>query len=94
MTTLNKSQLVDAVSNDVDATKKLVGEVLDSVLEHVVKSLKGGSDVALKNFCTFKVKDRKARAGVNPKTGEKINIPACRVPGVSFSKHVKDSVKS
>jgi DNA-binding protein HU-beta len=93
MSTLNKSQLVDAVSNDVDATKKLVAEVLDSVLEHVVNSLTSGNDVALKNFCTFKVKDRKARVGVNPKTGQKINIPACRVPGVSFSKHVKESVK-
>ena len=40
MGALNKSQLVDAVSNDVDATKKLVGEVLDSVLEHIVNSLK------------------------------------------------------
>ena len=59
MSTLNKSQLVDAVSNDVDATKKLVAEVLDSVLEHVVNSLTSGNDVALKNFCTFKVKDRK-----------------------------------
>lgn len=94
MGTLNKSQLVDAVSNDVDATKKLVGEVLDSVLEHVVASLKSGTDVALKNFCTFKVKHRNARVGVNPKTGAKLDIPACRVPGVSFSKHVKESVKN
>jgi nucleoid DNA-binding protein len=93
MGALNKSQLVDAVSNDVDATKKLVGEVLDSVLEHIVNSLKGGTDVALKNFCTFKVKHRKARAGVNPKTGAKIQIAACTVPGVSFSKNVKEAVK-
>tara|TARA_A100001015_G_C14523655_1_gene531388 strand:- start:286 stop:567 length:282 start_codon:yes stop_codon:yes gene_type:complete len=93
MGTLNKSQLVDAVSNDVDATKKLVGEVLDSVLDHVVNNLKGGNDVALKNFCTFKVKHRNARAGVNPKTGDRINIPACNVPGVSFSKNVKEAVK-
>ena len=93
MGTLNKSQLVDAVSNDVDATKKLVGEVLDSVLEHITRNLSSGTDVALKNFCTFKVKHRNARAGVNPKTGERINIPACTVPAVAFSKHVKESVK-
>ena len=50
--------------------------------------------MALKNFCTFKVKHRKARAGVNPKTGAKIQIAACKVPGVSFSKNVKDAVKN
>ncbi len=93
MGTTNKSELINMVSSNVDMSKKAVGEVLDSILESIVSSLKNGNDVALKNFCTFKVKHRKARTGVNPQTGSPLQIPAANVPGATFSKTVKQAIK-
>jgi len=60
--------------------------------KHITTALKNGEEVRLSNFGIFKATQRKARAGVNPGTGEKIKIPAKRVPVFTPSKGLKESI--
>lgn len=91
---MTKGDLVDAIMKGADlGTKKLAGEVVDLFFDTITKSLKKGDDVAITGFGTFKVAKRAARMGINPKTGEKIKIPAATVPKFKAGKALKDAVK-
>ncbi len=73
-------------------TKSQTEAVVDAVFDAITKSLSRGEEVALTGFGTFKVSHRSARAGVNPRTGEKIQIAAKTVPKFSAGKGLKDAV--
>jgi DNA-binding protein HU-beta len=89
---LTKADLVDAVANEFELSKRLSGEILDLMLEEIKSALQSGDKVQLIPFGSFLVRDRKAREGRNPKTGAKIKIPARRVPAFSAGKGLKDAV--
>ena len=89
---MNKSELVDQIAKTADVTKAEAERTLNALVETVTKALKSGDDVALIGFGTFKVSNRAARTGRNPRTGETINIPAARVPKFSAGKALKDAV--
>ena len=89
---MNKSDLIDAIALSADISKAAAGRALDSFIEAVTEELKGGDQVALVGFGTFQVKDRAARTGRNPQTGEPIQIKASRVPGFKAGKALKDAV--
>lgn len=93
MTNVNKSALVDAISTKTDMSKKDVEAVIDAFEEVVTQELRNGNKVTLTGFGTYKVSDRKAREGINPQTGEKIQIPAMRVPKFTAGKALKEAVK-
>lgn len=90
---VNKSQLVEALSTKTDMPKASTERFLDALVEEITSQLQSGNDVALTGFGTFKTSDRKAREGVNPKTGEKIQIPAMTVPKFSAGKALKEAVR-
>ncbi|PIT93362.1 MAG: DNA-binding protein [Candidatus Harrisonbacteria bacterium CG10_big_fil_rev_8_21_14_0_10_38_8] len=91
---MRKDDLVEAVMKDAEiATKKQAQAAVEAVFSNIVKSLSKGKDVAMTGFGTFKVTKRAARQGVNPKTGEKIKIPAAKVPKFKAGKSLKDAVK-
>ncbi|MCW3082070.1 MAG: family DNA-binding protein [Segetibacter sp.] len=77
--TMNKAELIAKISDDTDVTKTQVNAVLDSFVDAVTKTLKGGDKVTLVGFGTFSVSKRLARNGRNPQTGEIIKIKAKRV---------------
>jgi DNA-binding protein HU-beta len=77
---MNKRELVDAVASDKDLTKTEVEGVLDAVLENIVSALEGGNDVSIAGFGSFEVRERAARQGRNPQTGEQIDIAASKAP--------------
>ncbi|MBP8626011.1 MAG: HU family DNA-binding protein [Syntrophorhabdaceae bacterium] len=77
---MNKAELTGKIAEELDITKTLAGEVLNSFIKNVQESLKAGEKVTLIGFGTFSVAQRKARAGRNPQTGKKIKIPAKKVP--------------
>ena len=79
---MNKADLIDAVAEDSDLTKASAARALDSAIENITNALKGGNSVTLVGFGTFTVRQREARMGRNPRTGEAIQIKASRVPGV------------
>src|SRR2546425_12082503 len=76
---MNKAELTARVARDTKMTKVQAARVIDSLLEHITKSLKKGERASLVGFGTFTVTRRKARTGRNPQTGSPIQIPARRV---------------
>ena len=76
---MNKADLIDKLSGDAGITKGQAGAALDSFVEAVTKSLKGGGKVTLVGFGTFSVSKRAARNGRNPQTGAVIKIKARKV---------------
>ncbi len=93
MAKLTKDDLAQIIVKNTDCSKKAAGDCLNDLLDEITKGLKGGKDVVLTGFGTFKVTKRKARTGRNPQTGETIKIPAKRVPKFKAGKSLKDAVK-
>lgn len=89
---MNKSELIDAIAESVDISKAAAGRALDAVISSVTGALKNGEQVVLVGFGTFSVKERAARTGRNPQTGDPIEIAAARIPGFKAGKALKDAV--
>ena len=89
---MNKSELIEAITQDADISKAAAGRALDSVISSVTGALKNGESVSLVGFGTFSVKARAARAGRNPQTGATIQIAAANVPSFKAGKALKDAV--
>ncbi|CAM3297022.1 HU family DNA-binding protein [Halomonas lysinitropha] len=89
---MNKSELVEAIAASADIPKAAASRALDAMVETVADSLKKGDSVSLVGFGTFQVKERAARTGRNPQTGQPIEISAAKVPSFKAGKALKDSV--
>lgn len=89
---MNKSELIDAIADSADLSKASAGRALEATLEAVTGALKGGDSVALVGFGTFQVKERAARTGRNPQTGEPMDIAAAKVPSFKAGKALKDAL--
>jgi DNA-binding protein HU-beta len=85
--------LVQKMVDKFGMTKKEATEMLSWLTEEIVHDLKNGFQVKIAGLGTFKVRERKARVALNPKTGEKINLPAKRVPRFTPAKDLKEAVK-
>lgn len=91
---MKKQDLVEAVLKATGMeTKKQAEAAVDAVFDAVVKAMSRGEDVAITGFGTFRIAKRAARVGVNPKTGEKINIPASIKPKFRAGKLLKEAVQ-
>ena len=91
---MNKNDLVAAVSSNTGLSKADAAKAVDGVFSTVTGALRQGSDVRLVGFGTFSVVNRKASVGRNPRTGEKIQIPASRQPKFKAGKSLKQSVNT
>jgi len=89
---VNKSELIDAVAAGADISKAAAGRALDAMIEAVTSALKNGEQVNLVGFGTFIVRERAARSGRNPRTGETIDIKAAKNPSFKAGKALKDAV--
>ncbi|MBZ9557010.1 MULTISPECIES: nucleoid-associated protein HU-beta [Modicisalibacter] len=89
---MNKSELIEAIAASADIPKAAASRALDAMIDTVTDSLKKGDSVALVGFGTFTVKERAARTGRNPQTGQPIEISAAKVPSFKAGKALKDSV--
>lgn len=90
---MKKTDLVEVVMKAASLdTKKQAEAAVDAVFETIVKSLGRGEEVAIAGFGTFRVSKRAARVGINPKTGEKIQIPAKTAPKFRAGKLLKEAV--
>ena len=90
---MNKAELVSAVAERADISKKDSEKAVKAVFEVIEESLAQSEKVQLVGFGTFEVKDRAARTGRNPQTKEEIQIPAAKVPGFKAGKALKDAVQ-
>lgn len=90
---MNKSDLVEQLAKEAKMTKVDADRAINTVTEQMTKSLKKGERVTLAGLGSFDVTKQAARQGRNPQTGEKIHIPARKVPRFKPAKKLKEAVK-
>ncbi|MBM7701715.1 HU family DNA-binding protein [Metabacillus iocasae] len=90
---MNKTELINAVAEASELSKKDATKAVDAVFESILETLKTGDKVQLIGFGNFEVRERAARKGRNPQTGDEIEIPASKVPAFKPGKALKDAVK-
>lgn len=91
---MTKQEFVDQVANESGLSKADAGKAVDAFLDVVEDALQRGGEVNFTGFGKFSVADRGARQGVNPQTGDRIQIPASKVPRFSAGSALKKAVKS
>ena len=90
---MNKASIVEAVHTVLGGTKVQAEQVVDTVLDSIVNSLKKGEEVSIAGLGIFSVKQRAARDARNPRTGETIKVAAMKVPKFRAAKALKEAVK-
>ena len=91
---MTKADLVDDVSRSSELSKKDAEVIVQTVLDSIIESLKSGEKVELRGFGSFRLRDRASRQGRNPKTGEKVFVPAKKVPYFKPGKDLKELINS
>ncbi|MCZ6718600.1 MAG: HU family DNA-binding protein [Gammaproteobacteria bacterium] len=89
---MNKSELIDAIAQSADISKAAAARALEAALDTITGALKRGDPVTLVGFGTFNVRQRAARSGRNPRTGETIFIKASKNPAFKAGKALKDAI--
>ncbi len=90
---MTKPEIVGFIAGQADITKKAATVVLDTLVGTIQDTLKQGEGkIKISNLGTFRVLEKKARAGVNPRTGRKMSIPSMEVPRFYASKALKEAV--
>src|SRR6187402_2336974 len=90
---MNKTDLINAVSEQADLSKKDASKAVDAVFDSITSSLVEGGKVQLVGFGSFEVRERSARKGRNPQTGQEIEIAASKAPSFKPGKALKDSIQ-
>ena len=90
---MNKTELIAAAAAEANVSKKEAAAVIEAAIAAVTASLKKGEKIQLIGFGTFEVREREARKGKNPKTGEVIEIAATKVPAFKAGAALKNAVK-
>ena len=90
---MNKDKLVDSIAAKLGSTKAEAERAVNAILDEVSNTLSRGEEISFTGFGTFVVSSRKARAGVNPRTREKIQIAAVKAPKFRAGKNLKEAVR-
>jgi DNA-binding protein HU-beta len=90
---MNKTELIAKISETAELTKKDATKAVDAVFEAIAEALKAGDKVQLIGFGNFEVRERAARKGRNPQTGEEIEISASKVPAFKPGKALKEDIQ-
>jgi DNA-binding protein HU-beta len=91
---MNRSELIDAASQASGLSKSQTTKVLDSIIENISDAVQKGDKVSLSGFGTFERRERAARTGRNPQTGEPLQVAASKAPAFKPAKAFKDAVNS
>ena len=89
---MTKADLIDEVSRLAELTRKDSEVIVETIFDSVVRSLRAGDKIEIRGFGSFRTRQRKPRTGRNPKTGEKVEVPAKKIPFFKPSKELKDLV--
>lgn len=93
MNKITKKDLAELVASKVNCTKKDANEVVNAIFDEITATIKKGDVADISGFGKFVLKERKARTGINPSTGAKIEIAASKAPGFRAAKALKEAVK-
>ena len=91
---MTKADLIEEVSRVVEMTRKDSEVIVESIFESIVRALHSGDKIEIRGFGSFRTRERQARIGRNPKTGERVDVPAKRIPFFKPSKELKDLVNT
>ena len=91
---MTKADLIDEVSRLAELTRKDSEVIVETIFDSVVRSLRAGDKIEIRGFGSFRTRQRKPRMGRNPKTGEKVEVPAKKIPFFKPSKELKDLVNA
>lgn len=91
---MTKAELVDEVARSTQLTKKHAEIIVNTVFDSIVHSLKEGEKIELRGFGSFRIRHRGPRQGRNPKTGEKVEVPAKRIPYFKPGKELREMLNS
>ena len=89
---MTKAELIERVAVATDVTKKQAEAIVDTIFEAIIRSLKQGQKIELRGFGSFRLRERGARIGRNPKTGVKVNVPAKKIPYCKPGKELKELI--
>jgi DNA-binding protein HU-beta len=89
---MNKAELIDAVASSADLSKAAATRAVDALVDTITETLRKGDSCTLVGFGTFEVRERSARTGRNPQTGEAIQIKASKAPAFKAGKAFKDAL--
>jgi len=89
---MTKADLIDEVSRVADLTRKDSEIIVECIFDSVVRSLRTGDKIEIRGFGSFRTRQRKPRVGRNPKTGDRVEVPAKKIPYFKPSKELKDLV--
>ena len=90
---MTKQEFVDQVASKSGLTRSDASKAVDAMLDSITDALRSGQDVSFTGFGKFSASARKARQGVNPRTGEKVDIPATTVPKFTAGSQLKQAVR-
>ena len=91
---MTKADLIDQVSQLVEVTRKDSEVIVETIFDSIVRSLRAGDKIEIRGFGSFRTSKRKPRVGRNPKTGDRVEVPAKTIPYFKPSKELKDLVNS
>jgi DNA-binding protein HU-beta len=91
---VTKADFIDRVSSKSGLSKRDATKAVDAFLDSITEALRGGDSVSFTGFGKFSPQHRKERQGVNPRTGQRVTIPAARVPKFSAGSSLKQALKS
>ncbi len=89
---MTKAELINAIADKGELTKKDAEKALNAVVDSITDALASGDKVQIVGFGTFEVRDKKAKEAINPRTKEKIQVPAKKAPAFKAGKALKDAV--
>ena len=93
-TRITKADLIDEISRLAELTRKDSEVIVETIFDSVVRSLRVGDKIEIRGFGSFRTRQRKPRVGRNPKTGDRVEVPAKKIPYFKPSKELKDVVNN
>ncbi|HEY6943564.1 MAG TPA: HU family DNA-binding protein [Candidatus Acidoferrum sp.] len=92
--TLTKADLIEEVLNVTELPRKESETIVETVFDNIIAALQKGEKIEIRGFGSFRTRERRGRVGRNPKTGEKVEVPAKKIPYFKPSKELKDFVNN
>src|SRR3989441_6360603 len=92
--TLTKADLIEEVLRVTELPRKESESIVETIFDSIIESLQKGDKIEIRGFGSFRTRQRRGRTGRNPKTGEKVDVPAKRIPFFKPSKELKDFVNA
>jgi len=92
--TLTKADLIEEVLNITELPRKESETIVETIFDNIIQALQKGEKIEIRGFGSFRTRERRGRVGRNPKTGEKVEVPAKKIPFFKPSKELKDFVNN